>query len=686
MGENPSSTGADGSARPMGTEGSAASPPTSGSVPAASAGSASKHLISNQSPTVVEVVGAGVTLRLPPLGAHELDAAAIDRFDLFTLRHSDMIRIESDEFHGIEGVSEMVLGLAVWVYVIGVILVVINTDGWVPPAAWTVVCAVGTYVITRLVRSQRRLAERLSNLSALTLAVLVGFGVPAIVLVFGASIYEILQPDLHKALAPTTSAILMYRSVQWVFVGVAATFPALLFFIFDRQSLDTLRNQFLHALFRLDPAIDTAADWEARYGQQMKGVFGDVGPQRSARSLMRKRNSPIVIATLVLAIGWAIAFLNSHSLQFDAGNEITSSPLALFVPERNAVAYAFLGAYFFTVQTVLRSYMRADLRPKAYSQITARVLIVVLLASLIEVTAVADNAMILALAFFAGVVPDTVLQWLWEKVRKIGDFAAADDEGIVDRQPLTDLDGIDIYDRARLTEEGVTNVESMADGDLVDLMLQTRIPPGRLVDWVDQAVLRVKIDDDAFLAQLHRAGVRTATDLLTVTASTEHCSRLLVAIGDDGAQAQARLGVLRDALADSEWVAELLHWRAHPTRPVVTLDARPQAARVEEAETLAGGPGAIDIETSGIAGFVAVAHALLGQSVAEHAVADQFAADQAAAARVVADPGVAAQGGVDLAGIERRQGADRRTPGADDGPALGHVFDAERRVAERRAE
>ncbi len=665
-----------------------------------------KHLLTNQSPAVVLVAGDGLTLRLPPLGAHELDEDTVPRFDLVTLRHSDLVRVESDEFHGIDGVPEVVLGLAIWVYVIGVILVAINTDGWGPPAAWTVVCALGTFGVTRLVQSQRRLAERFSNLSALTLALLVGFGLPLVVLVFGAGIYRTLQPDLHQALSPPISAVLMYRMVQWVFIGVAATFPALLFFIFDRQSLDTLRNQFLHALFRLDPAINTATDWEARYGEQMRGVFGDVGGRGSRRSVLRKRNSPIVIATVVLAIGWAVAFLNSHSLQFDTANDITNSPLALLVPERNAVAYGFLGAYFFTVQTVLRSYMRADLRPKAYSQITARVLIVVLLASLVEVTQVADNAGVLALAFFAGVVPDTVLQWLWEKLRKIGDFAAADDEGIVDRQPLTDLDGIDIYDRARLTEEGVTNVESMAHGDLVDLMLQTRIPPGRLVDWVDQAVLRVQIDDDTLIAQLHSAGVRTATDLLTVTASRDRSTQLLTAIGvaDDPA-AVARLGVLRAALLDAEWVPELVHWRAPPLRPERTIDAIPADRRVaggggpDGSRADGRGDGPADAQARGIATFVAAAHARLGESVAEQAMADQAMAEQAMADRgaerraltprptaaldlTATSTSTSAGGGPD--GPDRRQGERRGSERRDGEPVVEDLVAGERRAAPRR--
>ena len=36
--------------------------------------------------------------------------------------------------------------------------------------------------------------------------------------------------------------------------------------------------------------------------------------------------------------------------------------------------------------------------------------------------------------------------------------------------PLTELEGIDLYDRTRLAEEGINNVEALAHTDIVELM------------------------------------------------------------------------------------------------------------------------------------------------------------------------------------------------------------------------
>ena len=88
------------------------------------------------------------------------------------------------------------------------------------------------------------------------------------------------------------------------------------------------------------------------------------------------------------------------------------------------------------------------------------------------------------------------------------DVAAA----LADPLPLTDLEGIDLYDRTRLGSEGVTNIEALAHHDLIDLMLATRIPVPRLVDWTDQAILRLHVSTED-LKILRRYGIRTASDL-----------------------------------------------------------------------------------------------------------------------------------------------------------------------------
>ena len=88
---------------------------------------------------------------------------------------------------------------------------------------------------------------------------------------------------------------------------------------------------------------------------------------------------------------------------------------------------------------------------------------------------------------------------------------------IYEPHPLTNLEGIDIYDRARLTDEGVTNIEGLAHHDFVDLLMKTRIPVPRLIDWVDQAILKDSVilqalADEEWMSRLrhwYRAPIET---------------------------------------------------------------------------------------------------------------------------------------------------------------------------------
>ena len=72
-------------------------------------------------------------------------------------------------------------------------------------------------------------------------------------------------------------------------------------------------------------------------------------------------------------------------------------------------------------------------------------------------------------------------------------------------------------------------MQNLATANLVDLMLHTRMPISRLVDWVDQAFLYLRVgngygrssktdqattDESGDRKLLRRYGVRTATDLL----------------------------------------------------------------------------------------------------------------------------------------------------------------------------
>jgi hypothetical protein len=197
---------------------------------------------------------------------------------------------------------------------------------------------------------------------------------------------------------------------------------------------------------------------------------------------------------------------------------------------------AFLGAYFFGTYLLLRGYFQGDLRPKIYNQISARLITVVVLAYLIQtlfLDSATPNRAFWAMSFMAGVVPTTTLQQVSRLAStglgKLKPKQANEDgtlgEIFAVRRKLTQLDGIDIHDSTRLESEGITDIPALASADLISLMINTRLPVDRLVDWMDQAVLILLIGDpvseklDPRVTNLRQIGIRTASGVVDATAT-----------------------------------------------------------------------------------------------------------------------------------------------------------------------
>ena len=376
------------------------------------------------------------------------------------------------------------------------------------------------------------------------------------------------------------------RSLQLVFIFTASLLPALLYFLFDRQQLGTLRQRFEQQIFRLDPNVESLCDVTAKYGRQIDEIYGRETGGGEGR-LVRGTRWPILVATLVMTLGWMLTLL-------PAGPQTqTVQPqqlLEFFVPQQSAIIFGFLGAYFFVLNTVLHRYVRADLKPKAYSSITVRMLVVFILSWVIGLR-YGTSMSTLVLTFIIGVFPESGLTLIRESIRNqtgVGKVVGLIGARTKEKYPLTELKELDVYDRARLLDEGVTNIEGLAHHDLIDLMLETRIPVPRLVDWIDQAILYLHLEtavDDAKVPNangnvpekglrnvntfLHDNCIRTATDfIITYTKGVK--GALQSRATDD---MRSRLQVLFESLEDDEWLDHIRHWHASSRVVDEVLDA-----------------------------------------------------------------------------------------------------------------
>lgn len=392
-----------------------------------------------------------------------------------------------------------------------------------------------------------------------------GFGLPLCAVYF------------QTGMTPQEIAMQSGRSLGFLvlfslFVGSAATLPAMLFFLFAEQRRHVLEEQFHRDILRLDPALRTVDEAERAYSPLLKeALHTRKGPLFFG---------PILLSTFLLALGWVIAVLPSTGAIQKIFGSPPSELLDLFVPNRNAFTFAFLGTYFFSLNMVFRRYVRADLGPKAYSHVAVRIIIASILAWVASYTlegATSNGASsspegmtpwhLLLFAFFIGIVPETGLAVLHDllKTRFVSFFIPT----LKNRDALTELEGITLYDKTRLLEEGIENIENLAHHNLIELILRTRIPAPRLVDLVDQAILYLHTRDernpdvsDALgqsraLSRLKAHGIRTATDLEQVASDPAAREPLLALLEGE----PHRIRLILNALHDDEWMPQLRSWR-----------------------------------------------------------------------------------------------------------------------------
>jgi hypothetical protein len=393
---------------------------------------------------------------------------------------------------------------------------------------------------------------------------------------------------------PTQDQLITLRAVVLVVLVVT---PALMWWLFLANQRASLLNEFLANLQRLGLLERTVAGdrtesddaratrvssylqrFEATYGRLPARIHTDVlanrfhpysSEQARDQAPLATAAVPVSLAVVVLAIGWLIALPPID--EFPADDLTTPRWLLALSPNATPATFAFLGAYFFSMQMLFRRYVRADLRGSAYVAVVLRVLLAVIGAWVVSTVGKqagwTEQSQLLTLSFVIGVFPMVTWQVIRGAASKVFKLALPSLES---RLPLVRLDGLTVWHETRLEEEDIENVQNMATADIVDLLVNTRIPATRIIDWVDQAILLNQLGPDASdnadetsgRRRLARHGVRTASALLktaadkTGGAQEEAFSRVLVDV--DGNPA---IPSIVSAIQTNSNLARILRWR-----------------------------------------------------------------------------------------------------------------------------
>lgn len=350
---------------------------------------------------------------------------------------------------------------------------------------------------------------------------------------------------------PTRWQLVTLRSVVLV---VLIVFPTLMWWLFLASKRASLLNEFLSDLGRLgllEPADSAALEspemqqtrirsylqkFEGSYGTLRPAVYKDVlsghprpytsDDQASSQQPLVTAAVPIYFNIVVLAVGWLVTL---PPLENYPQSQTQPRWLLALAPNVTPATAAFMGAYFFSIQMLFRRYVRGDLRGSAYIAVSLRVILAMLGVWTIQAVAttmgLAPNQLVVV-GFAVGVFPFVAWQIIraWASRVFKGPLPTLDS-----RLPLDNLDGVTVWHQARLEEEDVENVPNMATVDVVALLVNTRFPATRIVDWVDQALLLTALgpNDAKFVEQkpgsrpdlnlrqeLALYGIRTASSLV----------------------------------------------------------------------------------------------------------------------------------------------------------------------------
>jgi hypothetical protein len=349
----------------------------------------------------------------------------------------------------------------------------------------------------------------------------------------------LLQPD---------SRISVLKLAVVVLLG---SMPGLLYVQFVRFKGPSLYNEYVLNLFRLriDQYCNLPAppkhttyyrQWQQDhkkldkpgpdnlYRRKFEAIFGEHAVStrelfaNGARPAHSEGFYPVLLATALLCIGWVLVVQPELYRSIDLLGGLPFSGKPNDVPYE-ALKFGFLGAYWFIVQDLVRRYFRQDLKTAAYLSVSTRIIVVTIVVAAVSLLNIGTVQQQSAAAFLIGVFPQVGLQLLKAATSKV---LGRSIPTLAPKYPLDQLDGMTLWDQARLLEEGIDDLHALATANLVDLMLGTRVPVNRLVDWLDQALLllHLPLDRDgqpSARERLRVLGIRTATDLIRVCESTQ---------------------------------------------------------------------------------------------------------------------------------------------------------------------
>ncbi|WP_207478440.1 hypothetical protein [Arenibaculum pallidiluteum] len=176
------------------------------------------------------------------------------------------------------------------------------------------------------------------------------------------------------------------------------------------------------------------------------------------------------------------------------------------------LAFAFAGSLVWAVIYLTRRMALRDVTGYTYQELSARLVAGAVIALVAyHFIAPASGELLMAIAFGAGVMPETVLRWIGNRISRR--FGASEQNDHID---LEHIQGISAFTRARLAEVGIYDAQGLVSTNPLRLSLHTPYSLPQLIDWYGQCFLLLHFQPKG-LAALRSSGLRTVWDLRLAT-------------------------------------------------------------------------------------------------------------------------------------------------------------------------
>lgn len=244
----------------------------------------------------------------------------------------------------------------------------------------------------------------------------------------------------------------------------------------------------------------------------------------------------------------------------------------------------FLSAYIWSISMLLRRVMARDISAMAFNQVTARVVISVLL-SLIAYHLISGGALtdsvpssqhvqLIVVAFVIGHFPEVFIRWVHEIGRRLLKQPQQSEEF-----GLEFIEGIDLYTRARLSEVDINDAQALAASNPLNLLFRSSYNISQIMDWIGQAQLYLLLKSER-LAAVRACGIRTSYQLYALLPEKVDGDNSIV----DGKSIPINIDVMKKVLAEdfsfrrALEVHEALLASLPAPSPVLLLADTPQSA------------------------------------------------------------------------------------------------------------